>query len=78
MAQVPSGKSTILKLMCRLYDPSEGNILVDGQDIRTLKLHDLRNTIACLFQDYTLFPLSVCPVAVAGLRRTDHSGLDLR
>lgn len=54
-----SGKSTILKLIVRLYDPTEGQILIDGKDIRTVKLHDLRETISVLFQDYTFFPLSV-------------------
>jgi ABC-type multidrug transport system fused ATPase/permease subunit len=54
------GKSTVLKLLTRLYDPSEGIILIDGRDIRNLKLEDLRSCIAALFQDYTHFPLSVC------------------
>lgn len=45
--------------MVRLYDPTEGQILIDGQDIRTLKLADLRQAISVLFQDYTHFPLSV-------------------
>jgi len=56
--QVP-GKSTILKLLNRLYDPTEGVILIDGRDIKTLKLMDLRLCISVLFQDYTHFPLSV-------------------
>ena len=34
-------------------------ILVDGRDIRTLKLSDLRDTIATMFQDFQLFPLSI-------------------
>ncbi|RPD64048.1 HlyB/MsbA family ABC transporter [Lentinus tigrinus ALCF2SS1-6] len=54
-----AGKSTILKLIVRLYDPEEGQILVGGHDIRTLKLKDLRRAISVLFQDYTHFPLSV-------------------
>lgn len=54
-----SGKSTILKLITRLYDPTEGEILIDGRDIRSLKLTDLRNAVSVLFQDYTHFPLSV-------------------
>ena len=54
-----SGKSTVLKLISRLYDPTEGQILVNGQDIKTLKLKDLRNAICVLFQDYSHFPLSV-------------------
>lgn len=54
-----SGKSTILKLAARLYDPLEGEIRFNGQDIKTLRFSDLRNAIAVLFQDYTLFPLNV-------------------
>jgi ABC-type multidrug transport system fused ATPase/permease subunit len=55
-----SGKSTILKLITRLYDPTTGEILINGRDIRTLKLADLRSAVSVLFQDYTHFPLSVC------------------
>lgn len=55
-----SGKSTILKLIARLYDPLEGEIRINGQDIRTLRLADLRNATSVLFQDYTVFPLNVC------------------
>ncbi|KAI0770942.1 P-loop containing nucleoside triphosphate hydrolase protein [Trametes elegans] len=54
-----SGKSTVLKLIVRLYDPDEGQVLLGGHDIRTLKLRDLRQAISVLFQDYTLFPLSI-------------------
>ncbi|TFK81137.1 P-loop containing nucleoside triphosphate hydrolase protein [Polyporus arcularius HHB13444] len=54
-----SGKSTILKLVSRLYDPNEGEILLGGHDIRTIKLHDLRQAMSVLFQDYTIFPLSI-------------------
>ncbi|KAI0820602.1 P-loop containing nucleoside triphosphate hydrolase protein [Trametes gibbosa] len=54
-----SGKSTILKLIVRLYDPEEGQILLNDHDIRTLKLKDLRQAISVLFQDYTHFPLSI-------------------
>ena len=49
----------MLKLMLRLYDPTEGTIFVNDQDIKTLKLADLRESIAILFQDYTHFPLTV-------------------
>ena len=55
-----SGKSTILKLIARLYDPLEGEIRINGQDIKTLRLADLRNATSVLFQDYTIFPLNVC------------------
>jgi ABC-type transport system involved in Fe-S cluster assembly fused permease/ATPase subunit len=56
-----SGKSTILKLVSRIYDYQEGTILVNDHDLRELKLEDLRKTMSVLFQDYTHFPLSVSP-----------------
>ncbi|KAF8920579.1 P-loop containing nucleoside triphosphate hydrolase protein [Mucidula mucida] len=54
-----SGKSTILKLIARFHDPAEGTIFVDGHDIQTLRLEDLRRATAVLFQDYSHFPLSI-------------------
>ncbi|KAJ7037377.1 P-loop containing nucleoside triphosphate hydrolase protein [Mycena alexandri] len=54
-----SGKSTILKLISRLHDPTEGQIFINDQDIQTLKLADLRRATSVLFQDYTHFPLSI-------------------
>ncbi|KAJ7691891.1 P-loop containing nucleoside triphosphate hydrolase protein [Mycena rosella] len=59
-----SGKSTILKLIARLYDPTEGEIFVNDQDIRTLKLADLRRATLVLFQDYTHFLLLVMNIAL--------------
>ncbi|KAG1829318.1 P-loop containing nucleoside triphosphate hydrolase protein [Suillus variegatus] len=54
-----SGKSTILNLISRIYDPSEGTILIDDRDIKTFKLADLRAAMSILFQDYSQFPLSM-------------------
>ncbi|KAH7105219.1 P-loop containing nucleoside triphosphate hydrolase protein [Auriculariales sp. MPI-PUGE-AT-0066] len=54
-----SGKSTVLKLLTRMFDVSEGQILVDGKDIKTWRANDLRDTIAVLYQDHTVFPLSL-------------------
>jgi ABC-type multidrug transport system fused ATPase/permease subunit len=54
-----SGKSTILKLVSRIYDPTEGTILIDDRDIKTLRLADLRAAMSILFQDYTHFSLSI-------------------
>ena len=61
----------MLKLLLRLYDPAEGTILVNGQDIKTLKLADLRESMAVLFQDYTHFPLTVSCLSL--MRRTGLS-----
>lgn len=46
-----SGKSTVIKLLCRLYDPDRGRILVDGIDLRDLSLEALRRQVAVLFQE---------------------------
>ncbi|MCJ1399436.1 hypothetical protein MMC11_002638 [Xylographa trunciseda] len=49
------GKSTILKLLFRFYDVTEGSILIDGQDIRNVTLESLRNCIGVVPQDPSLF-----------------------
>ena len=54
-----SGKSTLISLIPRLYDPRCGRILLDGKDIRTLKLDDLRSNIALIPQEPFLFAGSI-------------------
>ncbi len=53
------GKSTVIGLLLRLYDPQKGRILVDGIDIRTISTADLRKRFALVLQDIILFPGSV-------------------
>ncbi|HQN05768.1 MAG TPA: ABC transporter ATP-binding protein [Anaerolineaceae bacterium] len=50
-----SGKSSIINLIPRFYDPASGRILVDGQDIRYVTLQSLRSQIGIVLQDSTLF-----------------------
>ncbi|HEY5983512.1 MAG TPA: ABC transporter ATP-binding protein [Anaerolineales bacterium] len=50
-----SGKSTIINLLPRFYDPTEGRITVDGYDLRDLKLDSLRRQIGIVLQETTLF-----------------------
>lgn len=50
-----SGKSTLVKLLLRFYEPQFGRILLDGQDIRELNLRDLRRCIGLVSQDVFLF-----------------------
>ncbi|MBL0403461.1 ABC transporter ATP-binding protein [Microvirga aerilata] len=50
-----SGKSTLLSLVPRLYDVTDGGILIDGQDIRDVTLKSLRGAIAVVSQDVVLF-----------------------
>ncbi|MTI63658.1 ABC transporter ATP-binding protein/permease [Methylophaga sp.] len=50
-----SGKSTIVRLLYRFYDPQQGRILIDDQDIRTITQHSLREAIGIVPQDTVLF-----------------------
>lgn len=50
-----SGKSTVVKLLLRFYEVQQGRILLDGRDIRELRLHDLRKAIGFVSQDVYLF-----------------------
>src|SRR5690606_33430993 len=50
-----AGKSTVFSLMLRFYDPQHGTILVDGVDVRETDPHDLRERIAIVPQDVTIF-----------------------
>jgi len=82
-----AGKSTIVKLLCRLYDPTAGRILVDGMDLRELDPVAWRRRIGVLFQDFGRYQLTAAeniwigdprgtaadPRVVAAARRT---GLD--
>ena len=54
-----AGKTTFIKLLCRLYDPTEGEILVDGVDIREYDYAQYMQQFAPVFQDFKLFAFSV-------------------
>lgn len=49
-----SGKTTFIKLLCRLYDPQEGQILLNGIDIRKCRYDDYINIFSVVFQDFQL------------------------
>ena len=54
-----AGKTTIIKLMLRLYDPDSGMILYNGKDIKTYNLKAYREIFATTFQDFKLFGMTV-------------------
>ncbi len=54
-----SGKSTIINLLPRFYDPTEGRITIDGHDLRDVKLESLRAQIGIVLQETTLFSGSI-------------------
>ncbi len=55
VGQTGSGKSTIVKLLARFYDPTGGRILVDGHDLKDLRIKDLRQNIGMVLQETFLF-----------------------
>ena len=54
-----AGKTTLMNLLLRLYDPDEGSILIDGRDLRDYQVDSLRSNIAIALQENVLFRLSV-------------------
>lgn len=53
-----SGKTTILNLICRFYDPQEGQVLINGYPLSSLEINSYRTHISMLFQDYARYELT--------------------
>jgi ATP-binding cassette subfamily B protein len=70
-----SGKSTIINLLPRFYDPTEGRITVDGHDLRDIKIESLRKQIGIVLQETTLFSGTVSENIAFG--RSDASEEDI-
>ncbi|HTA22942.1 MAG TPA: ABC transporter ATP-binding protein [Terriglobales bacterium] len=70
------GKTTIVKLITRLYDPSEGQILLDGIDLREYDLEDLHHEMGVIFQDFMRYEMTAREnIAVGRVEEIDN--LDL-
>ena len=54
-----AGKTSMISLLLRFYDPVNGKILIDGKDISEVSLNSLRNNISLVLQDSFLFPMSI-------------------
>ncbi|MDB6179181.1 ABC transporter ATP-binding protein [Paracoccus sp. Z330] len=61
-----AGKTTIVKLLGRLYDPTEGRILLDGRDLRDYDLDQLRATIGIVFQDFVRYAMTAADNIATG------------
>ncbi len=67
------GKTTIVKLITRLYDPTEGQILLDGVDLREYSLEDLYREIGVIFQDFMRYEMTAREnVAVGRIEEIDN------
>jgi len=59
VGQTGAGKTSLISLLLRFYDPQQGSITIDGQDLRSVTLKSLRQQVAIVLQDTHLFPMSV-------------------
>jgi ATP-binding cassette, subfamily B, bacterial len=67
------GKTTLVKLMARLYDPSSGAIFLDGVDLREYKVEDLQREIGVIFQDFVRYDMAArMNIGVGRIEETDH------
>ncbi len=57
--QTGAGKTSLVSLLLRLFDPQTGRILIDGQDLRDVTLSSLRERISIVLQETQLFPMSI-------------------
>jgi ATP-binding cassette subfamily B protein len=59
VGQNGAGKTTFIKLLTRLYDPTEGRVLLDGKDLRDHDVDELRRRVGVIFQDFAQYQLLV-------------------
>ncbi len=71
-----AGKTTIVKLLTRLYDPDEGEILIGGHNVKEYDLNELRAYIGVIFQDYVTYYLSAREnIGVGRIAEVENEGL---
>ncbi|MDN3554784.1 ABC transporter ATP-binding protein [Halomonas maura] len=86
-----SGKTSLIKLLCRLYDPCEGKITIEGMDIRDFDLERYRRQFSVVFQDYSHYaatvrenihfgdikhPIDIPSIKLAALKAGAHSFIE--
>ena len=67
-----SGKTTMIKLLCRLYDPTEGEITLNGIDVRKYDINEYRDIFSVVFQDFKLLSLTIAQNLTCGKDRDDE------
>ena len=73
-----AGKTTIIKLLTRLYDPNEGRILLDGKDLRSYDPVQLRQAVGVIFQDFVRYQMNAATnIAVGKIEeKENHDKID--
>jgi ATP-binding cassette subfamily B protein len=71
------GKTTVVKLITRLYDPTEGQILLDGVDLREYKLEDLHHEIGVIFQDFMRYEMTARENIAVGRVERQHTEAEI-
>jgi ATP-binding cassette subfamily B protein len=71
------GKTTVVKLITRLYDPTEGRILLDGVDLREYDLADLHSEIGVIFQDFMRYEMTARENIAIGRVETEHTASEI-
>jgi ATP-binding cassette subfamily B protein len=71
-----SGKTTLVNLIPRFYDPTDGRILIDGVDVRELDLSTLRRSVSVIFQETFLFSASVYENIAYGKPRAERADVE--
>jgi ATP-binding cassette subfamily B protein len=72
------GKTTLVKLITRLYDPTEGQILLDGVDLRDYDVDDLHAEMGVIFQDFMRYEMTVRENIGVGRVEVPHAEDDIR
>jgi ATP-binding cassette subfamily B protein/subfamily B ATP-binding cassette protein MsbA len=71
-----AGKSTLVGLVARFFDPDQGRVLIDGQDLRDVQLRTVRDQIALVLQEPFLLPLSVADNIAVGRDRATRREIE--
>jgi ATP-binding cassette subfamily B protein len=71
-----AGKTTLVKLLARLYEPTSGRILLDGQDLRSYDLEELRDAVGIIFQDFQRYSMSAAEnIAIGSIDKRNEQQL---
>jgi ATP-binding cassette subfamily B protein len=70
-----SGKTTLINLLCRFYDPQEGDVLLDGRNLKEMRREDIRRHIGLVLQEPFLFRDTVAANVSYGQPSADHKAI---